>query len=130
MNRRGFLSGLFGGVTAAGLLVKATPADLDAFVNDLPAKAPINLTPLPYNSDGPRTVRPGQHLFDEHGALIAIVTGVRADYERVDVTTVSDLNKIFIPGTLHLRITAEGVAPLTVDTGGMRFAFRNFGRTK
>jgi len=41
MNRRNFLSGVFGGVTAAGLIVAAKPAEIERYAAELVPETPL-----------------------------------------------------------------------------------------
>jgi hypothetical protein len=83
--RRGFLAGIFGGLVSGGLLVKtATLDEVQAFAAPLAADAPLRVeTPvLPF---------PGQHLYNEEGQLVAVVTSFKATGSSLTAHLVSAL---------------------------------------
>lgn len=111
MNRRGFLQGLFGGVTAAGVIVAAKPSEIEAFTAPLVKDAPIFV-------DVPRAqpVGAGEHLYNARGELVAVVMEISLSREAIDVTLASDLNRVYIPGRLmQYEIRAEGVGRVEMD---------------
>lgn len=113
MQRRGFLKGLFGGVTAAGLLVTASPQEIEAFASPLVKDSPILLDEQPRQ---PSSI--GQHLYNENGELVAFVTSIDVHVERIDVTTGSDSNVVYAPGHRTVNISAVGVGPLKLSGDG------------
>src|SRR6187431_1514404 len=71
LDRRGFLKGLIGGVTAAGVVVAASQTEIAAFGSALAKDAPIVLTPSP--AEGSLV---GHHLYNKRGEIVAIITDV------------------------------------------------------
>ncbi len=112
MERRGFISGLFGGVTAAGLIVKATQADLEAFASPLKANAPIVL-------DTPRsaTTTVGEHLYNSRGELVAVVTDVTVsiglDHGRVFDDVWAQMHSV--REEITITATATGIGRVVLD---------------
>jgi hypothetical protein len=72
MDRRGFLQGVFGGVAAAGtgLIVSATTQEIEAFESPLAKGDPVML------DANTATASLGQHLYNERGELVAVVTHI------------------------------------------------------
>jgi len=69
--RRGFLSGLFGGLVGAGVLVKAaTVEEVHAFARPLAPDQPLVL-------GAPAVPLPGQHLYNAQGEFVAVITSFR-----------------------------------------------------
>jgi len=109
MDRRGFLKGVFGGVTAAGVIVAASPADIAAFASPLVREAPVVLdvpTKAPAES--------GEHLYNAAGELVAIIDSFNIRRQTIDVTMAGDLNRVYLPGRLDIDIHARWVGH--VDT--------------
>lgn len=106
MERRGFLKGLFGGVTAAGLIVAAGPKEIAAFASPLVKDAPVMLdVPTPK----PAFVGFGEHLYNSVGELVAIVSGIDVSMDKVETTMFGDYNSKFVAGRTRISIHAEGV---------------------
>jgi hypothetical protein len=109
MERRGFLKGLFGGVTSAGLIIAAKPADIAAFTAPLATKEPLII-------DSPAidpAIGAGEHLYNSRGECVGIVTEVSIERE-------NPMNSLFgqsgfVPGLPSFKIRAEGIG--TVQRG-------------
>ena len=95
MDRRGFLHGLFGGVTSAGLIVVASPNQVEAFASGLVKDAPVLLDAPPQ-----KPVVAGEHLYNARGECVAMVTGIR-------------VNGHYLQGGVTIQATCSG--PLEWD---------------
>jgi hypothetical protein len=71
MERRGFLRGLFGGIVGAGVVVTATPKEIATFAAPLAEQTPIVI-----EAPAIPVVGCGDHLYNDRGELVAIVTNV------------------------------------------------------
>lgn len=72
--RRGFLKGAFAGIVGAGLLVTATPREIEAFANPLKEGQPLVIDePMPMH---PFLPIGGEYLYDATGRKVAIVSEV------------------------------------------------------
>lgn len=100
MERRGFLKGIFGGITAGGLLLKASPEDVQAL-------APAEDEPLIVQPQRIRGVHQacGDVLYNALGEAVAVVTDVRSSRGYIDVTNFGDTNKVFRPSNLPPTMT-------------------------
>lgn len=103
INRRGFLQGVFGGVTAAGVIVAASPEDVAAFAS--PVGSPVTLQQPTFSA----YVTPGQELYNADGQIVAIVQNVTMQRDKIEVTTYSSLSPEYILGQLTIDIRARGV---------------------
>jgi hypothetical protein len=110
MNRRGFLQGVFGGVTAGGLIVAASPADIAAFSSPLVKDAPL-LLDVPAEA----STHIGGHLYNERGQCVAIIRRIDRFSNPVDVTTAFDGHTIYLPGVPRFDIYAQGIGELRWD---------------
>lgn len=91
IERRGFLNGLFGGIAAGGLLLKASPADVEAL-------APVVNQPLIIQPQA--IVAPaasGELLYNALGEAVCVVRSLSYSVDRVDVTYLGDVNKHYLP---------------------------------
>jgi hypothetical protein len=125
MQRRGFLQGLFGGLTATGLIVAATPKEIEAFAAPLVKDEPLVL-------DAPMRWQPelGQHLYNERGELVAFVRQVIFQSDMVDVTHSGSAERHYIQARPSIEIHAVGVCsyeqrqgdrfPMLVGNGDFR----------
>lgn len=120
MDRRGFLKGVFGGVTAAGLVVAASPDEIRAFTQPLASHAPLMLAPVPKQQG----IDLGEHLYNAKGELVAVVTAVNIYHDRLDVTSASDQGARFISGLMHVDIRAHGLGPVEWDAAKKRPTLR------
>lgn len=111
MDRRNFLQGVFGGVTAAGLIVAAKPNEIEAYASQLLPKAPLMIDRPPKT---PAAI--GEHLYNARGELVAIVRTITVSNEPIDVTTHWDEVSRFIPGRLTVEIEAIGLGVVEWDT--------------
>lgn len=110
MNRRGFLQGVFGGVTAAGVIVAASPADIAAFASPMVKDSPV-LLDVP--SVEPTSI--GEHLYNDRGELVAVVRKIELRHRPIDVTTAFDSQRIYVPGPRTFEIYAAGIGELAWD---------------
>lgn len=119
MERRGFLKGLFGGITSAGLIVTATPAEIEAFAQPLKKDEPIDL-----RRQAPvGVVSPGETLYNALGEQVAVITGIDISTPHVDITSyLGDQREFFIAGPRHIKIHADGIC--SIDFQGDKFELR------
>lgn len=86
MDRRNFLQGVFGGVTAAGLIVSAKASEISAYAHGLAPNTPLLI-------DQPPAITPqiglAEHLYNSRGELVAMVTDimVTSGRQQIDVTS-------------------------------------------
>jgi hypothetical protein len=113
VERRNFLKGVFGGVTAAGLIVTAGPSEIAAFASPLVRDAPIVLDASPVS-----TVKPYENLYNSRGELVAIVRRVDISREMIDVTQYDMTSQMYIQGQRHITIEAEGVCDFVFKDKG------------
>jgi hypothetical protein len=112
MNRRGFIHGLFGGVTAAGLIVAANPKEIEAFATSVPPDSPVMLDqPTPKRA----FVDAGEHLYNGRGELVAIVTSFTVTREPIEVTAYGMSESTYIQGLPNFEIIARGVGSIQWD---------------
>jgi hypothetical protein len=111
MDRRGFLQGVFGGITAAGVIVAASPSEIEAFTAPLVRDAPVVLDIPP----APAT-HIGEHLYNARGELVAFITRVDVVQDRIEMTSAFDSNRVFVPSLQRVEIRAEAVGQLVWDT--------------
>jgi hypothetical protein len=111
MDRRGFLQGVFGGITAAGVIVSASPSEIEAFAAPLVRDAPVVLDVPP----APDT-HVGQHLYNARGQLVAFITSVDVIQDRVEVTSAFGSNRLFVPGPRFVKIHADAIGQLVWDS--------------
>ncbi len=104
MERRSFLRGIFGGVTAAGLIVKATPADVEAFAAPLQPKEPLLIGPPPLS-----ILDVGECLYNAEGEQVAIVTGISVSVDRDTVHSYGSGLPISITRGIDIDIRAIGI---------------------
>lgn len=113
MERRGFLKGLFGGIAAgAGLIVTATPAEVQAFAGGLQRDEPLILDSMPVAATNPAFI--GEYLYNAEGQRVAMVTEVEFSCDPFDVThdprlVHSSLHRRYIPGQTRIEIKAIGL---------------------
>jgi hypothetical protein len=113
MNRRGFLKGVIGGVTATGLVVTASADEIAAFAAPLKHDSPVMVdVPSPPAEQMPPD---WTHLYNSSGQLVALVKDVKVNTPRIEVTSAFDNNRLYIPGLPNVQIVAEWVAgPITL----------------
>lgn len=85
MNRRNFLSGVFGGVAAAGagVIVKASPREIERFASPLVKDEPIIV-------DAPRAAvldATELLLYDKHGTPVMAIHNISFNRSLIDVTS-------------------------------------------
>jgi hypothetical protein len=110
MNRRGFLQGVFGGVTAAGVIVAASPAEVEAFASPLARQ-----TPLVVEHPSVQFAHLGEFLYNARGECVAAITRLDIVRESFDATAFGDNNKVLVPGLQHIEICARGIGGLVLD---------------
>jgi hypothetical protein len=110
-NRRGFLKGLLSGVTATGLIIAAKPEEIAAFTKPLAKDAEIVI-----DTPTPRAASIGQHLYNEHGELVAVVTDLSIHTPMVDATSWGDSEQqMMVSGLPEATITARMIGHAVID---------------
>ncbi len=111
MNRRNFITGVFGGVTAAGLIIKSPDM---AFGAPMPEpESPLIIAPPAFaNADA------GQMVFDSNGNPLGIIQSVHYNREMHDVTHAGDQWTNYHGGlhTVEMRVIAYGQVQLAKFT--------------
>lgn len=102
-DRRGFLQGVFGGVTAAGVIVMAPERVAAHFTPEI--GAPVTLVEPTYS----RYVMPGDSLYNAQGQVVAVVRDVSRSRNAIEVTTFNSSTDEYILGILNIDIHAKGV---------------------
>jgi hypothetical protein len=110
MNRRGFLSGVFGGITSAGLILRASPSEIEAFASPLVPDQPLMM-------NIPSLTAVGQELYNKHGDLVAYVSHIEVLRPNLEVTMAGDSHRKYMPSVASVHIQAVGVGPLTWEDG-------------
>lgn len=100
MERRGFLKTLVGGITSAGLLLKASPAEVQTFGAQV--DEPVILSPqrIQSRADLVTSSEIGELLYDAKGLPVAYITGVHLHRAGFEVTSAQDAYRTHIPGLL------------------------------
>jgi hypothetical protein len=112
MKRRGFLQGIFGGVAATGLIVSASPNEIEAFAAPLKFGDPVVM-------DQPLTAEVGEHLYNSRGEMVAIVTSITVTAPAIDVTSWADTYSTYVQGHPEVEIRAVGRGTIQRQDGGM-----------
>lgn len=121
MERRSFLKGVFGGVTAAGVVVAASQAEIAAFASPLVKDAPIVLDVPSANP----AIGAGEHLYNASGDLVAVVRSVSFHVDKIDVTSFGDTNSVYVhKGPPRFDIHAEGIGAVEWDVARNAPRFR------
>jgi hypothetical protein len=113
MERRGFLKGLFGGVTSAGLLIAAKPADIEAFTAPLAKQEPLIIDSPPVD---PR-IGPGEHLYNSRGECVAIVTELNVSRDLELWHSISG-DAGFVRGISRFELRAVGIGTVRLGPTG------------
>lgn len=119
MDRRRFLGGVFGGVAASGLIIKATGEDIAQFTNGLEVGAPVMSGAV--DTQGPPYAYPGELLFNHKGQPVAVVESVRIDMEPIGYAGASGFME-YSPGLRTVRITAVSSGPSNVRSHHTHFS--------
>lgn len=126
MQRRNFLQGLFGGITAGGLLLRTEPKAVEALA--LQPEAPLILQPQPITPA--REI--GGMLYNEQGEAVCFVTEINYSVERMAVSAFGESQKAYIPTLGRYDIRAVGMPGVHLEThldrrvsGGVFVNFRN-----
>lgn len=110
MDRRNFLLGTFGGVVGAGLLVKASDADINEFALTKKEGDQIGL------ANPPTSVLSelGQIVFNHLGLPIGVITEIKR--ECLDVTGLDDQwRKYAASRTIEYRVLNYGIGTISLD---------------
>ena len=106
MERRGFLKTLIAGTTSTGLILAASPAEVQAF--GAVAKMPVMLSPERISP--PMAVEAmGPVLYSSTGVAVAFVAQVHVRAEHVDVTSFGGGYRDFGAGPSRMDIQAIGL---------------------
>lgn len=110
MERRNFLKGVFGGVTAGGILLR-TP-EPETFAGILAPETPLIVAPNDYFAG----VDLGHILFNQDGKPVAVITEIATEMSRVDMNRAGDNWTTFAPGypTVTIRAVCRGPVKLAV----------------
>lgn len=108
MERRGFIKGLISAVTSTGLVVSATPRELESFGAPAVRESPV-VVAVP---ELVRAAEVGEELYNARGELVALVTQVTVHVGRLDVSHVGAAYRTFSPGLPEVEIRAVGVGPV------------------
>lgn len=116
MDRRNFLKGAFGGVTAAGLIVAATPAEVEAFASGL---KPDQTLVVPESVPVP-TVLPeiGEMLFNHKGEPVAILSRLHMDRDMISIGADRNGFEAFAPGAMRIKMEAIAHGPVWTKVVG------------
>jgi len=106
MDRRVFLSGVFGGITSAGLILAAKPEEIAAFTSPF-----VRDQPLVVNRPSGAAAQVGQELYNKDGQIVALVQRIEWEYEPVEASMWGGSHKVFVQGMPRVHIQAIGVVP-------------------
>lgn len=110
-DRRRFLKGAFGGVTAAGLLIVGP--DVGAFAECVVPGEDIvcsHLPPAPFEG-----VDIGNILFNYKGEPVAVITDIKYDIPQLDVTRYGSFQREFVPGAPNITLRATVRGPVNIN---------------
>lgn len=116
MERRGFLKGVFGGITAAGLIVAAKPEEIAAFASPLARDVPILVDVPTVKREG---LYSGEHLYNADGECVAVITEIRAHSPAINVTSAFDDIERYMAGLPTVEIRARGVSQVYLGPRGL-----------
>lgn len=105
MERRSFLQSLVAGVTSAGVIVKATPAEVEAF-----AAHPGDPVVLGRPAIPAAALPNGMVLYDAQGRPVMRVTEFDVRHDPIDVTMARDISPLYAPGPRTVRLSGVGLA--------------------
>jgi hypothetical protein len=106
-NRRNFLKGILGGVTATGLIIAAKPEEIAAFSRPLAKDAELVID-IPAPSPATNI---GERLYNERGELVAMVTDLSIHRDAHPYASEYGYTE-YAPGPLRIEIRAIGVGTL------------------
>lgn len=131
--RRSFLKGLFAGVVGggavsgldpdwgkvqAGVVVRATPEEVQAFADPLELEQPIVADQLLEGPDA--DVFPGETLYNAAGQPVAVVSKLEQTMETMEITGPEDHWTQHVAGAMRLRIEAVGLRAPTWEGDKVR----------
>ena len=109
MERRNFLRGVFGGVAAGGLILKATDADVAHFASGLGMGSPVEAA---YNIK-PGIAELGNFVYDHKGAILGVISDFH--YQRgVHQWESWDGTSGAVPGLINASLTVQVMGPITI----------------
>jgi hypothetical protein len=103
---------VFGGVTAAGVIVAASPADIAAFASPMAKDAPLVLDVPPMKASSV-----GEHLYNDRGEVVAVIRSIDFHRQSIDVTMFRDSHQASMPGPLDFDIYAQGIGHVVWEDG-------------
>lgn len=109
MDRRSFLGGVFGGVTAGGLLIRTDRDTIQAAESGL--IIPESPVIVAHQFMG---VRPGEILFDFRGHPVCVIENITYSTEMIDVTSAYDSFQHAPPGRTTGHISAITYGPARI----------------
>lgn len=116
MDRRSFLKGTFGGVSAAGaLILTATPADVAKFATETPLGTPVASSTLQTKEFGLPDY--GEFVFNSQGMPIGVVTSINMYQDSVDVTMSHHENRQYMPGLKRIELSVSVIGNALVGHG-------------
>ncbi|MGE0363352.1 MAG: hypothetical protein AB7R67_21750 [Vicinamibacterales bacterium] len=105
LERRSFLQSLVAGVTSAGVLVKATPAEVEAFAVHRGDAVVLGRPAIPAAQ-----LPNGMVLYDAAGRAVMRVTSFDVKQEPVDLTSHWDDHRVYVPGDRRVELHGIGLA--------------------
>lgn len=117
MERRSFIKGVFGGVTAGGIILASGEDDIAAFVSQVQRNEPMVACPEPL---GVSQVAPGEMLFNHLGRPVAIIREVQW---HADVQTIAKMSDAVDRSSMHgiyAVIMAVSYGPASMKVSGVQ----------
>lgn len=118
MDRRSFLRGTFGGVTASGLVLAGSLNDIELFASDTKPGEKLIISPVPEVMNPPMPAAIGYGgdvglmVFNHKGEPLGIIDSVYISHPTVDVTPMGDSVQHFIrSGSSVVKFTVTGYGP-------------------
>lgn len=110
MERRGFLKGVFGGITSAGIIIAGQPRALELFAAPLVKDEPLIVESPPLVSHGI-----GEYLYNEHGERVAVVTHINVHHGLQPSSLWDDTYESVVQGLSRFELQAKGIGTLRLD---------------
>jgi len=103
MERRSFIKGIFGGVAATGLIIKASAEDITKFASSNPeGTGVVSVADDPVHVSG-AFMQTGEVLYSHDGKPVGVFTGYETKAHMVDMASMNDNMSQFIVNTREVR---------------------------
>lgn len=126
MDRRSFLRGTFGGVTASGLVLAGSLNDIELFASDTKPGEALVISPVPGVMDPPIPAAIGYSgdigmlVFNHKGEPLGVIDRVDVCRSHIETTMAGDMFKSYTnsgPSRIKFTVTGYGPAAFRVLNG-------------